>query len=76
MIEADFEDSKLLEHPDLWRQTSSKVVVHENDFIQRFAHLPYACRNATSKIVVGEDQYRNGRVAKVLRNTKSEPVVV
>lgn len=76
MIEAHVKHSHLLEHPDLGRQTSGEIVIHENDLVQGLAHLSDTARNAPTKVVVRKDKNRNRRVPKILRNAKLEPVVV
>lgn len=76
MIEAHVKNSHLLEHPDLRRQASSEIVVHENDLVEGLAHLSDAAWNAPSKVVVRKDKNRNRRVPKILRDAKLEPVVV
>ena len=76
MIETHVKHSHLLEHPDLGRQTSGEIVIHENDLVQSFAHLSDAARNAPTKVVVRKDKNRNRRVPKIFWNAKLEPVVV
>lgn len=76
MIEAHVKNSYFLEHPDLGRQASSEIVVHENDLVQGFAHPSDAAWNAPTKVVVRKDKNRNRRVPKILWDAKLEPVVV
>ncbi|KAK2972702.1 hypothetical protein RJ640_025553 [Escallonia rubra] len=76
-VEADVKHCELLEESDLVSgQAAGEVVIHENDLVEGVAHLANAARDATTEVIVGEDQHRHRRVAEVLRDPRAEPVVV
>ncbi|KAK3017364.1 hypothetical protein RJ639_005551 [Escallonia herrerae] len=70
-------NTELLEESDFVSgQAAREVVIHENDFVEGVAHLANAARDATTEVIVGEDQHRYRRVAEVHRDPRAEPVVV
>lgn len=76
IVEAHIEHRQPVQHPDLRGQTSGQVIVHQNQLIQRFPHLPDTPRNAAAEIVIRQHEHGNRRVSEILRDAEPEPVVV
>lgn len=75
-VEAHVEDGDLLQQFHLWRKASGEVVIQQDDLVQGLAHLPNATGNASPKVVVRQNQHGHWRLAQVLWDAESEPVVI
>lgn len=76
MVKAHIENGHFLEHSNLGRQATGEIIIHENDLIECFTHIPNTCWNATTKIIVGKNKNRNGRVSKIRWDPKLESIIV
>lgn len=76
VVRADVKNRHFRQLPDLLWQTSGQTRVHQNYFIERAGHLLDPRRQASLQIVISQDQNRNRRVPKILRQLELEIVVV
>lgn len=76
IVEAHIKHRQLLQHPNLRRQTTGEIIIHQNQLVQRLPHLPNAGRNAASEVIISQNKHRNRRVPQIFRNTEPESVII
>lgn len=72
----DVKHRQLLQHPDLRRQASRQIIIHQDQLIQSLSHFPNAAGDTAAEIVIRQDEHRNRRIPKILRDPKLEPVII
>ena len=76
MIRAHIKHSQIGELADIRVYAAFQAIVESDEFVEAWTHVTNTCRYATRESVVGEDDDRCRRSAKIQRDSIHESIII